>query len=72
MKIVRKSKDLIQQTFVEISILTHIKEKDKTNISGIVRIKDFLLYRNHIVISNLYLVHIIRIIRWKFILTYNF
>ncbi len=53
-KVVKKSKELVQQTFVEISILTHIKENDKGNTSGIVRIKDFLLFRNHIVIFNLF------------------
>ena len=53
-KVVKKSKELVQQTFVEISILTHIKENDKGNTSGIVRIKDFLLFRNHIVFFYLF------------------
>ena len=34
---------------MEISILTQIREKDKNNLSGVVRIKDFTIFRNHIV-----------------------
>ncbi len=37
--------ELIKQTFVEISILTSIKQKDKADMSGIVRIKDFTIFR---------------------------
>lgn len=54
LKIVKKSKDLVKQTFIEISILTQIKEKDKANLSGIVRIKDFTIFRDHIVQLLLY------------------
>lgn len=37
--------ELIKQTFIEISILSSIKEKDKGDFSGIVRIKDFTIFR---------------------------
>jgi serine/threonine protein kinase len=49
LKVVKKKPDLVKQTFIEVSILTHIKEKDKGDISGIVRLKDFTLFREHIV-----------------------
>lgn len=49
LKVVKKVPELIKQTFVEISILTNIKEKDKDDLSGIVRIKDFTIFRDHIV-----------------------
>lgn len=49
LKIVKKMPELIKQTFVEISILTNIKEKDREDLSGIVRIKDFTIFRDHIV-----------------------
>lgn len=42
--------ELIKQTFIEISILSNVKQKDKGDFSGIVRIKDFTIFREHIVI----------------------
>lgn len=58
LKIVKRAPELIKQTFVEIAILTKIKEKDPEDFSGIVRIKDFTLFRDHIVtISIIYAVH---------------
>ena len=49
LKIVKKCQEIVQQTLVEITILTQIKEKDKKNLSGIVKIKDFTMFRKHIV-----------------------
>lgn len=49
LKIVKKSPELVQQTLVEISILTQVVEKDKEGLSGIVKIKDFTIFRKHIV-----------------------
>lgn len=49
LKIVKKCHELVQQTLVEIAILTQIKDRDKQNLSGIVKIRDFTSFRNHIV-----------------------
>jgi hypothetical protein len=53
LKIAKRSQELVQQTFMEITILTQIREKDKSNLSGVVRIKDFTIFRNHIVANYL-------------------
>lgn len=49
LKIVKKCQEIVQQTLVEITILTQIRERDKQNLSGIVKIKDFTMFRKHIV-----------------------
>lgn len=54
MKVVKKSADIVQQTYVEVAILTHIKERDRSDVSGIVRIKDFTIFRSHIVLFLLF------------------
>lgn len=49
LKIVKRCQEIVQQTLVEITILTQIRERDKQNLSGIVKIKDFTMFRKHIV-----------------------
>lgn len=49
LKIIRKCPELIPQTLIEISILTHISEKDRQQMGGVVHIKDFTIFRKHIV-----------------------
>lgn len=39
-----------KQAFIEIRILTHIKEKDCEQSSNVVRIKDFVIFRKHVCI----------------------
>ena len=39
-----------KQAFIEIRILTHIKERDTEQSSNIVRIKDFVIFRKHVCI----------------------
>jgi hypothetical protein len=48
-KVVKRSPDIVQQTYVEVAILSHIKERDREDVNGIVRIKDFTIFRSHIV-----------------------
>jgi hypothetical protein len=49
LKVIKKNQELVKQTLTEITILTHIREKDKQDLSGIVKIKDFTVFRRHIV-----------------------
>lgn len=37
-----------KQAFIEIQILTHIKEKDPEGLSNIIKIKDFVIFRKHV------------------------
>ncbi len=50
LKIVRNKAKFNQQAFIEIQILTHIKEKDTERASNVVRIKDFIIFRKHVCI----------------------
>lgn len=50
LKIVRNKTKFNQQAFIEIQILTHIKEKDLQQSSNIVKIKDFIIFRKHVCI----------------------
>lgn len=37
-----------KQAFIEIQILTHIKEQDPQGTSNIIKIKDFVIFRKHV------------------------
>ncbi len=50
LKIVRNKTKFNQQAFVEIQLLTHVKEKDADHTSNIVKIKDFIIFRKHVCI----------------------
>lgn len=50
LKIVRNKTKFNQQAFIEIQILTHIKERDVEQNSNIVKIKDFIIFRKHVCI----------------------
>ncbi|CAD8143657.1 unnamed protein product [Paramecium octaurelia] len=51
LKIIRNKKKFTNQALVELNILTYIKEKDEENVTNIVKIKDFVIFRNHVCIS---------------------
>lgn len=49
LKIIKNKKRYYNQAQIEIKILLAIRENDPENISNIVKIKDFLRFRNHMV-----------------------
>lgn len=49
LKIIRNKKQYTSQAHTEIKILTYIREQDKEGSSGVVKIKDFLVFRKHVV-----------------------
>ncbi|CAD8141143.1 unnamed protein product [Paramecium octaurelia] len=51
LKIIRNKKKFTNQALVELNILTYVKEKDEENVTNIVKIKDFVIFRNHVCIS---------------------
>jgi len=50
LKMVKNRTKFNKQAFIEIRILTHIKERDSDQNSNIVRIKDFVIFRKHVCI----------------------
>lgn len=44
---IKNKKKFAKQSMIEINILTHIKEHDPHGISGIVKIRDFFVFRKH-------------------------
>lgn len=60
LKMIRNRQKFAKQAFIEIEILTKIKEQDTDNTSNIIKIKDFVIFRRHVCLlfermsSNLY------------------
>ena len=50
LKIIRNKKKFYNQAIIELKILKYIKDKDTYNQTNIVKIKDFVIFRNHVVI----------------------
>jgi dual specificity tyrosine-phosphorylation-regulated kinase 2/3/4 len=48
-KIILNKKKFEKQALVELKILTFIKEKDEENLTNIVKISDYIIFRNHVV-----------------------
>lgn len=51
MKIIRNKKRFHHQAGVELNILNYLKEHDPDDVNNIIRIKDFAIYRKHLIIS---------------------
>jgi len=50
LKIIRNKKKFYNQALIELKILKYIKDNDIYNQANIVWIKDFVIFRNHVVI----------------------
>ncbi len=50
-KIIRNKKRFHHQAGVELKILSYLKENDPEDVSNIIRIKDFSIFRKHLIIS---------------------
>ncbi|CAD8178486.1 unnamed protein product [Paramecium pentaurelia] len=50
LKVIRNQKKFQNQALVELNILSFIRDKDEENITNIVKIKDFVIFRNHVCI----------------------
>lgn len=59
MKIIKSTKKLTQQAFVEVKMLKYLKEHDPDDTTHTLKIKDFVIFRNHVVkfFSLMILVH---------------
>lgn len=47
---IKNDQKLSKQAFIEIKILSHIKQADNDRQSNVVRIKDFVIFRKHVCI----------------------
>ena len=50
-KIIRNKKNLQHQAGVELNILLHLKNNDPEDTNNIIRIKDYCMFRRHLIIS---------------------
>jgi len=50
LKIIRNKKKFYNQTIIELKILKYIRDNDPNNTTNIVKIKDFVIFRNHVCI----------------------
>jgi len=50
LKIIRNKKKFYNQSIVELKILKFIRDHDPHSQTNIVKIKDFVIFRNHVVI----------------------
>ena len=50
LKIIKNDPKFSKQAFVEIKILSHVKETDQKGQSNVVRIRDFVIWRKHVCI----------------------
>jgi dual specificity tyrosine-phosphorylation-regulated kinase 2/3/4 len=50
MKVIRNKKKFHSQALIEIQILKVIREVDTSSSSSLIKIKDYLLFRNHVCI----------------------
>lgn len=53
LKIIKNKDNFSKQALVELKILRYIKEKDVRGQANIVRVKDFVTFRGHVVILHL-------------------
>ena len=51
LKIIRNKKRFHHQAGVELNILNYLKEHDPDDVNNIIRIKDYSVFRKHLVIS---------------------
>jgi len=51
LKIIRNKRRLQHQAGVELNILLHLKNNDPEDTNNIIRIKDYCMFRKHLVIS---------------------
>lgn len=51
LKVIRNKKKFQHQAGVELKILLHLKENDPDDTNNIIRIKDYCMFRKHLVIS---------------------
>ncbi|CAD8059548.1 unnamed protein product [Paramecium primaurelia] len=51
LKIIRNKKKFYNQSLIEIQILTYIKDKDPENLTNIIKIKDYFVFRNHVCLN---------------------
>ena len=49
LKVVRRSSELLRQTYVEMKVLMHLQERDRSDMGGVVRVRDFAMFRGHVV-----------------------
>ena len=49
LKIIRNKKKFYNQAIIELKILKYIRDNDPHNQTNIVKIKDFVIFRNHVV-----------------------
>ena len=48
LKMIKNKTKFTKQAFIEIQILTYIKEHDPESSSNIIKIKDFVIFRKHV------------------------
>lgn len=51
LKIIRSKKKFFNQALIELKILKYIKDNDPENKTNLVKIKDFVIFRNHVVFN---------------------
>ena len=49
LKIIRNKKKFYNQAIIELKVLKYIRDNDPSNSANIVKIKDFVIFRNHVV-----------------------
>ena len=50
-KIIRNKKRFHHQAGVELNILNYLREHDPEDVNNIIRIKDYAIFRKHLIIS---------------------
>ena len=48
LKMIKNRSKFTKQAFVEIQILTYVKEHDPESNSNIIKLKDFVIFRKHV------------------------
>lgn len=51
MKIIRNKKRFHHQAGVELKILLYLKDHDPDDVNNIIRIKDYAIFRKHLIIA---------------------
>lgn len=51
LKVIRNKKRFQHQAGVELKLLLHLKERDPDDAYNIIMIKDYVLFRKHLVLS---------------------
>jgi dual specificity tyrosine-phosphorylation-regulated kinase 2/3/4 len=65
LKIIRNKDNFSKQALVELKILRYIRDKDVRGCANIVRVKDFVVFRNHVVQLATNLVYHLRAARYE-------